>query len=238
MEVPTQVVLDWDDTLFGSTWFERYRHRLTREDLVRELRPVDQSCVELLTLIEASPNVKVQIISNAELAWIELCLQTYYPRLSHYLKTSSIQCISARDLFGHTCECNIEWKFLTMNHLKLNLAKHVISIGDGDHERIATHRLGVVTKTIKMMERPQLKHLLAQHHIIKSSWMMLLSTPQKLDLQLRLDFIEEEPDTPPLAPVSTPVEVPPPPMAFEEDLYVVDEDEDEDFIEDTIIAPA
>jgi hypothetical protein len=149
------------------------------------------------TLQEAKRFGKVVLITNAGREWIELSCQKFMPSLFPILK--DIQKVSARALYEqHGVVSPFEWKFLAFSSeinsyyetFPSDRQKNVISFGDSPQEREAlirvTEQLATCnTKSVKLLERPDIDQLLKQHELINGCFKQIVTTECSFDLCIR-----------------------------------------------------
>lgn len=196
-QIPSHaIVLDYDDTIFPSTWFSQlcsYATCLTSE-MARELKRVDERASMLIKYaLEYSP---VVIITNSEEGWVQESARLYLPCV--YLLLERVTIISARSryesVYPRACE---KWKELTFDEELSQLipqnCEHfsVLSIGDSLHEREAAFAFGksndnVIVKSIKMIECPSPSQLATEQELITNALKSMILSRESLDLKLSI----------------------------------------------------
>ena len=130
----TLILIDWDDTLFPSSWNMYNKINLNSEsDKIKYLGDFQKLDFQLAqTLNRISRYGKIIIITNALLDWIKLTL-TVLPKTSQMLE--NIEIISARERQQNTNPI-IMWKTKTFIDVIKNNSNvnNIISLGDADYE--------------------------------------------------------------------------------------------------------
>jgi len=133
---PTQtlILIDWDDTLFPSSWIVYNKINLHSEsDKIKYLSYFQLLDLQIYkTLKKISDYGTIIIITNALLSWIFQCLELL-PKTKVLLE--KIKVVSAREKYQDTSTV-IYWKINTFideikNYPKAN---NIISFGDADYE--------------------------------------------------------------------------------------------------------
>lgn len=174
----TIFILDWDDTLYPTYW--------KNNNEVQNLVSLDKYICSFINKINSLG--KIKIVSNANLAWIDLTLNNI-PRTKKLLKNKKIQIFSARDKYEKKYHLK-KWKkyafrYLINKNMKGFLA-NIFSIGDRKYEHKALTNLSKVKyinkknrimylKSIKLQENPNYQTLVNQikklKKIIKKSYL-------------------------------------------------------------------
>ena len=196
-EAPHQslTILDWDDTLFPSTWLTETGLELcspcpTSCSHVREL--FDELAPHVLAFIRAAKAVStVVIVTNASVGWVNDACFYWMPSLYEEIRSMERdgRVIYARQEFAKTTreemnrsdsdyELPLQWKIVTFRQ-QINKFygeghswKNVIGIGDSPHDQYALQC--VCARQIN----PANKHTGIQSPMrVKTIW--YISTPQK-----------------------------------------------------------
>lgn len=143
-------IIDWDDTLFPTTWIHKNNIELNRPELLEKYKiyflELDRT---ISTLLESINKIgDIFIVTNANINWIKSCLSN----LALTRKTiinNNIRIVSARDSYSKNNSSPTEWKILTFQdiiediinkinkNMKPNTIINIISIGDAMYEYIA-----------------------------------------------------------------------------------------------------
>ena len=150
----TLIILDWDDTLFPTTWIHKNNINIfnNKENLYNNyFKTHDILLYKLFTnLIKCGT---VIIITNALLNWIDISL-SLLPKLTHLFKIINIKIKSARSDYSHITKDPYIWKKLAFkNELKKieenKYINNVISLGDAEYEYYALINLCEYGKNIQ-----------------------------------------------------------------------------------------
>ncbi|ATZ80845.1 hypothetical protein BMW23_0799 [Bodo saltans virus] len=137
----TLFILDWDDTLFPTSWVMKNNINLInsseREQLVDHFQSLDRTLFNFLSNIKRYG--KVIIVTNAMVDWVKIS-SIVIPKTYNVLKTMEI--ISARGLFSKSVQEPMLWKKLTFQTIidkefKNKRIMNIISIGDAEYEHEA-----------------------------------------------------------------------------------------------------
>src|SRR3972149_5005925 len=131
----TLVILDWDDTLFPTTWTINndidISNQKVREKYQVVFAELDNILYELFD--KTIKYGKIIIVSNASAYWVKLSLKML-PNTNRLVQ-NNILILSARDLHQNNHSINV-WKDLTFFNI-VNSFKNfdnIISIGDAEYE--------------------------------------------------------------------------------------------------------
>jgi len=193
----TILIFDWDDTVLPSTWL--HEHGLSLDDdswpTVEQQAKLDKLAERAAhTLGTAGRYGQVILVTNAEAGWIELSCQKFMPLLWPSLR--DVKLLSARSTYEHQGVASpFEWKYLAFEReiggfyeaRDAGLMKNVVSFGDSAHEREAlirvTERMGSCrTKSLKLVERPEVEQLLKEHQLLADCMRNIVSHDGNLDL--------------------------------------------------------
>lgn len=195
----TLFIFDWDDTILPTTWLAVNELRVDNNDPVPEEQQKmldDYAPWAKKTLETAMKYGKVVIVTNAEMGWIELTTDKFFPSWKDMLHT--IPYLSARSTWeSQGCSLPVEWKVRSFkgeidehfgkNRSSTKPTRNVIGLGDSASDREAILHVcnsmeNTIGKSLKFMERPNLEHLQKQHHLIASSLRQIAVHDKALDL--------------------------------------------------------
>lgn len=143
-------IIDWDDTLFPTTWFNKNNIDFNNSESYSEYKLYFLELDKTISMLLESLNKigDIFIVTNANINWIKSCLVN----LSLTRKTiinNNIRIVSARDSYSYNNTSPTEWKILTFQdiiediinkinkNIKPNTIINIISIGDAMYEYIA-----------------------------------------------------------------------------------------------------
>jgi len=153
-------IIDWDDTLYPTTWVNKNSIDVSKTNLLQEYRvyflELDKT---ISTLLESLNQIgDIWIVTNANLNWIKSCLESL-ELTKKTIITNKIRIVSARDLYSINSSSPTEWKILTFQDIMEDIIKkiskrikpntyiNIISIGDAMYEYIALINLDNFIKT-------------------------------------------------------------------------------------------
>jgi chromatin segregation and condensation protein Rec8/ScpA/Scc1 (kleisin family) len=180
----TLTILDWDDTLFPTTWFNNKKimdySLLSKLDLLLE---------QLLRKFATCS--KTVIVTNAAMKWIEMTLDLL-PSTKATIKKYKIDIISAKDMYQNRTSDMMMWKKLTFRDLvNRTNATNIISIGDAIYEfnaliELYTKKTRRILKTIRLLQSPNYDVLIDQLEVINKSVNQICNTKGYMDLKFEL----------------------------------------------------
>lgn len=174
------MVLDWDDTLFPSSFVDRRKLIHSRcadlpVELQRGFAELEKAASRLIT--SATQYGTVLIITNAQTGWVELCVSKFMPGLMDVL-AKSVRVVSARSSFERFFPGDpLCWKAAAFAHELHQLQKtvgvplkNVMSFGDSMEERtavkIAAGQLRSRAKSVKFLDAPNPRQLHQQIEVV------------------------------------------------------------------------
>lgn len=197
------IFLDWDDTLFPTTFIRQINATDISEMNEKQKILIEQLQDNVCTIINKSLQCgSVAIVTNAQEGWVESCIESYMSKLMFVI--DKIKIISARSSF----ECYhpgvpILWKYrafymVLSNYVNNNIMKYpnikkklnVVSIGDSDIERLAiTSTISLnyqhsLRKSIKLMLRPGMTELNLQQKLLIDNYDFIIGNKESLDLSI------------------------------------------------------
>jgi hypothetical protein len=143
-------IIDWDDTLFPTTWVNKNSIDVTKFHTMQEYKvyflELDKTISGLLESLNQVGDI--WIVTNANINWIKSCLISL-EKTRKTIISNKIRIVSARDSYSSNSSSPTEWKILTFqdilediinkisNKIKPNTYVNIISIGDAMYEYIA-----------------------------------------------------------------------------------------------------
>ena len=153
-------IIDWDDTLYPTTWVNKNSIDISRTNLLHDYRvyflELDKTISGLLESLNQVGDV--WIVTNANIGWIKSCLTTL-ELTRKIIINNKIRIVSARDSYSINSSSPTEWKILTFQdiiediinkinrRIKPNTFINIISIGDAMYEYMALINLDNFIKT-------------------------------------------------------------------------------------------
>lgn len=198
MSKHTLIIIDWDDTLFPTSWVVQkdidLHNKKTRERYAVFFSELDNIlCKLLIKMINMST---VVIVTNASMRWIEVSGKMI-PNAFNFIN-QHIEIISARDIYQNKYPNNAHmWKeivFKNLINIHLNKSKkvqNIISIGDADYEYLALIKLNNykpfypkkrLLKALKFHQSPTYGSLVDQLELMIEITQNVIYHPKHLDL--------------------------------------------------------
>lgn len=197
--IKTLIILDWDDTLFPTTWLIKNNININDQDMqvnyLTFFSKLDIRLHKLLTnLLEHG---KVVIVTNAMKKWVYVSCKIL-PN-SYKLIQDNIKVVSARDLHQKDYpNDNFIWKKLTFEKLSSeyfnnssdhNTVQNIMSVGDADYEYMAlislyNKCLPVVRflKSIRFLANPSYDVIIDQIEVLNKSFKKFAHNKNNMDL--------------------------------------------------------
>ena len=201
----TLIILDWDDTLFPTTWVTTNDINVknlqdTSPTTVKYFAMVDKELDHLLRILLRCGHVA--IVTNAMLNWINIS-SNLLPRTSQLLRNTEnnldIEIISARGSYQHLSSNPMDWKKLAFEEIikdmKFKKCNNIISIGDAEYEYKALINLHSnspngksyrLLKSVRFVKYPTKDVLLDQIKVMQDAAIKVCCTKTHLDLKFEL----------------------------------------------------
>lgn len=172
----TLIILDWDDTLFPSSWIKDTTNLIKLNDIDHSLASLFEKMTELGHII---------IVTNASMSWIQKSKD--YLTFSRPL-LDNIEFISARDEYSKKCSVQDWKKHVFKDIINRKQYLNIISIGDAHYEYDALLSLKKIKyykflKNIRFIKRPKIEVLDNQIQILEEA------IPQIINLHRSSEFI-------------------------------------------------
>lgn len=143
-------IIDWDDTLYPTTWVNKNSIDVTKFHTIQEYKvyflELDRTISGLLESLNQVGDI--WIVTNANIGWIKSCLMGL-EKTRKTIISNKIRIVSARDSYSSNSSSPTEWKILTFqdilediikkisNKIKPNTYVNIISVGDAMYEYMA-----------------------------------------------------------------------------------------------------
>lgn len=200
MKQKTLIILDWDDTLFPTSWLVKMNINLN-DQIVKKyyqkyFEKLDNLIHKLLSILMRYG--RVIIVTNALLTWISVS-SSVLPRtqkLANYIKI-----VSARGEYQQYTPNILEWKTLAFKnefnktHKYDKTSKYdnkiynIISIGDAEYEYMALVNLygfnkehKKILKSIKLVKNPSLEVLYDELNVLIHSMPYIIKSKKHMDM--------------------------------------------------------
>lgn len=193
----TLVILDWDDTLFPTSWVVKKNIDLTDPDIQNKYI-VFFAKLDLLLhkfLMNVSRCGKVVIVTNAMHKWVNIS-SSIMPN-SYRLIKEKIKVVSARDIYQNKYPGdNYLWKEIIFKQLmneyygaNYNSTHNIISVGDADYEFRALLNLNDTPvkrrkhlKAVRFVNKPSYDTLIDQLEVLNKSFSKIIDHSDHMDL--------------------------------------------------------
>lgn len=202
-------IIDWDDTLFPTTWINKNSIDISNSDIIQEYKvyflELDKTISELLKSLNQVGDI--WIVTNANINWIKSCLMEL-EQTRKIIITNKIRIISARDLYSSNSNSPTEWKILTfqdimedimnkiINKIKPNTYINIISIGDAIYEYtalinldnfiksyISNKQFKYLLKNVKFIEKPEFDYVIDQMNVLNKKRDDIINKLEYIDLK-------------------------------------------------------
>ena len=190
------IIIDWDDTLFPTSWTVKKGIKLAlaedRNKFMIRFSRLDMLLHKLLTLCLKFG--RVVIVTNAMTKWIDISTKIL-PNTGRLIR-EKIKVISAREKYQDKYPSDIyKWKQLVFQRLMVehypsltSNVQNIISIGDAEYElealiKLANPRRTQYLKSIKFIRIPTYDMLIDQLEVLLKSIQMVVRRRQHMDLR-------------------------------------------------------
>lgn len=185
----TITIIDWDDTLFPTSWVMLNKIPIKKNDIFDKL---DKLIYNFLSTI----NGIIYIVTNAMIKWVQLSLSVL-PKTADFINNNT-SVISAKEKYEGQTRNIMDWKKFTFkeianNHV-LNNIKNIISIGDAEYEFVAltdlfysntNKKYKTFLKTIRLIPKPNIDIICDQLVTLTSTIHGCINNNRHLDLIFR-----------------------------------------------------
>lgn len=189
----TLFILDWDDTLFPTSWIMKNGINLmtpnNRDQYTIYFQELDRVLSKFLKNITSMG--KVIVVTNALLDWIHIS-SVVLPKT--YILLKKIKIVSARGSYKSKSSNIMDWKMMAFHDIISEEFKNaslinVISVGDAEYEYQALISLNCrkkgatkFLKSVKFIRDPSHDTLIDQLEVLNSAITKVWSTNNHLDL--------------------------------------------------------
>lgn len=199
----TLIILDWDDTLFPTTWVTTNDINIKNimeanyNSIVIFFSTIDIELEHLLQILLKCGHVA--IITNAMLNWINIS-SGILPKTSRLLENNknNIEIISARGTYQIHSNDPMDWKKYAFSEIikrnKFRKLNNIISIGDAEYEYKALINLhhhhnsknSKLLKSVRFVKYPSNHILIDQIRVMQNASIKLCRTKTHLDLRFEM----------------------------------------------------
>jgi len=194
MSENTLIILDWDDTMFPTSWVTSNKINVNNTNDIENYKltfvELDQILYQLL--IKCLSLGKVIIITNASYGWIDIS-SNLLPN-TRLLLEKQISIHSARDMYKDKMKLE-QWKNVAFEKEILsyfssnNNTQNIVSIGDADYEFYALinyenyENKHKNLKTVRFISSPTFYSLIDQLNILLKSIENICTQQKHMDLK-------------------------------------------------------
>jgi hypothetical protein len=196
-------LIDWDDTLFPTSWVNNNKINLQSEDSKNEYKLYFLELDNVISKFLESLNDigDIFIVTNANLNWIKTCLNVL-TLTSKVIISNKIRILSARDLYSTKTNSPSEWKILTfrdvilenlkkINNIRDNTYLNILSFGDAEYEYIALLNLNNYLLKIDIIK----KYIKNNNFNFLLKSIKFIDNPQFEYIIDQLKFVEQNKDS-------------------------------------------
>lgn len=193
----TLTILDWDDTLFPTSWIVKNNINLNDTKMQNQYIVFFSRLDTLLyqLLLKLMKHGQIIIVTNAVTKWVMIS-STMLPNTQKIIK-NKILILSARDAYQEKYPDAMHvWKKkvfeqIVAEYFANNKFQNIISVGDAEHEFNATIDLynehsvikNRLLKTVRFMKDPSFDELMDQLEVLNNCADKVLMSPKHLDLK-------------------------------------------------------
>ena len=196
-KINTLIILDWDDTLFPTTWIMKKNVNLNdakiRQKIINSSLLTELDNILYLFLKKLQEYGKIIIVTNALPIWVKIS-SSILPKTAKLLK--DIKIVSARKNYKQISNNIMDWKKLAFKNevsreMTKNNINNIISVGDAEYEYYAlidlykTSKNTKILKSIKLMDDPSHEIILDQLKVLSNSIRDICITKNHLDLKFK-----------------------------------------------------
>lgn len=189
----TIIFIDWDDTLFPTTWISK--NKINIYDPVSHaayFMKLDGAISKFLNQIINKG--KIFIVTNALLEWVR---STTYLLPNSLILLKHVKIISAREAYGKIYPNNMTlWKKLCFKNIankyvQKDKINNIISIGDADYEYDALVSLNDIVNQEKYLKSVKLVSHSKYEHIMEQLLVLCKNIDNIIDYNYHLDLVFE-----------------------------------------------
>jgi len=200
----TLILLDWDDTIFPSTWAVANGLRMQNglmTELPPDIRATLESCAASAheALLAALAVGTVVVVTNAQKGWVELSAKHFMPTVAELMARHGVRVVSARSEYESKAASGapvdpIVWKEQAFHNELQNFAAergllNAVSIGDSTCERDALLSKASACrhariKSIKLPDKPSAAELATTLKLLAQALQVCCTHDGHLDLCL------------------------------------------------------
>jgi hypothetical protein len=197
MYIKTLIILDWDDTLFPTSWIVENNIDMTNTNIQYKYQmlfsKLDNILYKLITTLLKYGTVI--IVTNAIKKWISIS-SSVLPNTQKLIK-DNVYIFSARELYQEqypnemTLWKKMIFKKIVSQYFLENCIQNIISVGDADHEFLALTDLYDINsikkikllKSIRFMAAPSFDSLIDELQVLNNCLQQICTQKKHMDLK-------------------------------------------------------
>ena len=182
------LVFDFDDTLFPTTYIKK---NISDEKIFEEVKNELKNTIRLLERAKLNSN-KVYIISNANLIWIDECINRFLPEYKEIFSNVKIICTKNNIYYDNLAihQKKRDCFFDEFSKLFCDEDNHeFITFGDSEYDTSASENIrflfsNVTVKIVIFKELPNLKELVIQQDFVLKNMELFENFPKNCNFLL------------------------------------------------------
>lgn len=204
------IIIDWDDTLFPTTWLNSNNIKLSEENIKVTYKLYFQELDNSISsFLKSYAEIgTIYIVTNANMKWIKASLNSL-PLSRKTIINNNIRILSARDMYSEET-CTQKWKLKTfetivktdlknvMNITNKNITINILSFGDAVYEYVALINLHDILnnktnnkkninfylKNIKFKAQPDFDSIIEEMDLIEKNKNNLINEKRYIDKEI------------------------------------------------------
>lgn len=204
------IIVDWDDTLFPTTWLNTNEIKLSEENIKITYKVYFQELDKSISsFLKSYAEVgTIYIVTNANMKWIKASLNSL-PLSRKTIINNNIRILSARDMFSEEVSTQ-KWKLKTFETIvrtdlknifsikNKNITINILSFGDAVYEYVALINLHDILdnktdnkkninfylKNIKFKPQPDFDSIIEEMDLIKKNKNQLINEKGYIDKEI------------------------------------------------------
>ena len=204
------IIIDWDDTLFPTTWLNTNEIKLNDENIKNTYKIYFQELDKSISsFLKAYADVgTIYIVTNANMKWIKASLNAL-PSSRKTIIDNNIRILSARDMYSKEISTQ-KWKLKTFETIiktdlknvftitNKNITINILSFGDAVYEYVALinlhdlldnktidkQNINFYLKNIKFKPQPDFDSIIEEMDLIKKNKNQLINEKGYIDKEI------------------------------------------------------
>lgn len=204
------IIIDWDDTLFPTTWLNTNEIKLNDENIKITYKIYFQELDKSISsFLKSYADVgTIYIVTNANMKWIKASLNAL-PLSRKTIIDNNIRILSARDMYSKEISTQ-KWKLKTFETIiktdlkniftitNKNITINILSFGDAVYEYVALinlhdlldnrtinkNNINFYLKNIKFKPQPDFDSIIEEMDLIKKNKIQLINEKGYIDKEI------------------------------------------------------